>query len=79
MDRNDYALGGTSITSNNPSGWESIKIDLTDYVGQYVELRFVMEYNKFSLTLDFQWITTPCQDGISIISASVVNLHKPVQ
>ena len=53
VDRNDFALGGTSITPNNPSGWESIKIDLTDYVGQYVQLRFVMEYNKVQPPIGF--------------------------
>ena len=53
VDRNDFALGGTSITSNNPGGWESIKIDLTDYVGQYVQLRFVMEYNNVQPPISF--------------------------
>lgn len=42
---NDAALGGTSVTANNPSGWADIAIDLSDYVGRYVQLRFVMEHN----------------------------------
>ena len=41
----DYALGGTSISNFNPSGWASIKLDLSSYGGSYVELRFVLEYN----------------------------------
>ena len=40
------ALGGTSVSTNNPSGWADIAIDLTDYVGQWVQLRFVMEHNN---------------------------------
>tara|TARA_B100000459_G_scaffold91057_1_gene51386 strand:+ start:19191 stop:25088 length:5898 start_codon:yes stop_codon:yes gene_type:complete len=43
---NDYALGGTSISTFNPSGWASIKLDLSDYGGNYIELRFVLEYNN---------------------------------
>ena len=39
------ALGGTSVTTNNPNGWADIAIDLSDYVGQWVQLRFVMEHN----------------------------------
>ena len=42
---NDYALGGTSISAFNPSGWANVKIDLSDYGGNYIELRFVLEYN----------------------------------
>jgi len=45
---NDYALGGTSISAFNPSGWANIKIDLSDYGGNYIELRFVMEFNAVS-------------------------------
>jgi hypothetical protein len=39
------ALGGTSVTTNYPSGWSDIAIDLSEYVGQWVQLRFVMEHN----------------------------------
>ena len=42
---NEYALGGTSISGFNPSGWANIKLDLSTFAGNYIELRFVMEYN----------------------------------
>ena len=42
---NDYALAGTSISAFNQDGWSNVKIDLSDYGGNYIELRFVLEYN----------------------------------
>ncbi len=41
----DSALGGTSVSANNPSGWAEVAVDLSNYVGQWVQLRFVMEHN----------------------------------
>ena len=41
----DAALAGTSVNANNPSGWAEIAVDLSDYVGRYVQLRFVVEHN----------------------------------
>ena len=44
----DYALGGTSVSTGNPSGWANIAIDLIQYVGQYIQLRFVMDDNDIN-------------------------------
>jgi len=44
----DYALGGTSVGTNNPTGWANIAIDLIQYVGQYIQLRFVMDDNDIN-------------------------------
>jgi hypothetical protein len=41
----DAALAGTSVNANNPSGWAEVAVDLSDYVGRYVQLRFVVEHN----------------------------------
>ena len=45
---NDYALGGTSVSTQNPTGWGNIAIDLIQYVGQYIQLQFVLEDNDIS-------------------------------
>ena len=45
---NDYALGGTSVSTGNPTGWANIAIDLIQYVGQYIQLQFVLEDNDIS-------------------------------
>ncbi|MDG1556885.1 MAG: hypothetical protein P8Q98_03700 [Candidatus Poseidoniaceae archaeon] len=45
---NDYALGGTSVSTGNPTGWGNIAIDLIQYVGQYIQLQFVLEDNDIS-------------------------------
>ena len=39
-------LGGTSANPNNPNGWTNLAVDLDPYLGKYVQLRFVMEYNN---------------------------------
>ncbi|MDB2593709.1 hypothetical protein N9Y28_03320 [Euryarchaeota archaeon] len=41
----DGALGGTSTSASNPTGWGQIAFDLGPYMGQYVQIRFVMEDN----------------------------------
>jgi hypothetical protein len=46
----DYALGGTSVSGNNPSGWANVAIDIDQYVGQYVQFRFVLEDNDITGT-----------------------------
>ena len=45
---NDYALGGTSVSTGNPTGWGNIAIDLIQYVGQYIQLQFVLEDNDIT-------------------------------
>ena len=44
----DYALGGTSVSTGNPTGWANIAVDLIQYVGQYIQLRFVLDDNDIS-------------------------------
>ena len=44
----DYALGGTSVSAGNPTGWGTIAVDLIQYLGQYVQLRFVMDDNDIN-------------------------------
>ena len=44
----DYALGGTSVSAGNPTGWATIAVDLIQYLGQYVQLRFVMDDNDIN-------------------------------
>ena len=42
----DYVLAGNgSTTSNAPSGWSDIRIDLSTHAGRYVKLLFVHEVN----------------------------------
>ena len=60
---NDYALGGSSISTFNPSGWANIKIDLSDFGGQYVELRFVMEYNDVNAQSGYSILNTTSMPG----------------
>lgn len=40
----NYGLAGQSTTAQNPSGWTTIAVDLTDYIDQYVQIRFVMHH-----------------------------------
>ena len=40
-----YGLAGSSTTTQNPSGWNTLAINLNDYVGDYVQLRFVMVHS----------------------------------
>jgi hypothetical protein len=41
----DYAIAGKSTSVGNPSGWSNIAVDLIPYIGQYVQMRFVLEDN----------------------------------
>ena len=45
LNQNDQGFGGTSASPNNPSGWANVAINLENYLGKYVQLRFVMEHN----------------------------------
>ncbi len=40
----NYGLAGSSTTANNPSGWATVAVDLTDKIGDYVQIRFVMHH-----------------------------------
>ena len=40
----NWGLAGTSTTAQNPSGWATIAVDLTDYIDSYVQIRFVMDH-----------------------------------
>lgn len=40
----NYGLAGQSTTAQNPSGWTTVAVDLTDYIDQYVQIRFVMHH-----------------------------------
>ena len=46
----DYGLAGSSTSVSNPTGWANIAIDLIQYVGQYVQFRFIMEDNNIGGT-----------------------------
>ena len=43
-----WGLAGTSVTAQNPSGWANIAVDLTDYIDEYVQIRFVMHHTGSS-------------------------------
>ena len=59
----EYALGGTSISTFNPSGWANLKIDLSDYGGNYIELRFVLEYNDVNPSSTYPIFNTTSMPG----------------
>ena len=59
----EYALGGTSISTFNPSGWANLKIDLSDYGGNYIELRFVLEYNDVNPSSSYPIFNTTSMPG----------------
>ena len=40
----NYGLAGTSTTPQNPSGWITLEVDLTDFIDKYVQIRFVMHH-----------------------------------
>lgn len=46
--QNEYGLAGTSVSSTNPTGWATVAVDLTDFIGFHVQMRFVMEHNGLS-------------------------------
>ena len=60
---NDYALGGTSISTFNPDGWANVKLDLSDYGGNYIELRFVLEYNDVAASPGYTIDNTTSMPG----------------
>ena len=39
-----WGLAGSSTNAQNPSGWTTIAVDLTDYLDQYIQIRFVMQH-----------------------------------
>ena len=41
----NYGLAGSSTSAQNPSGWASIAVDLNFFIGDYVQIRFVLEHN----------------------------------
>ena len=59
----EYALGGTSISAFNPSGWANIKLDLSNYGGNYIELRFVLEYNDVAAGSGYTIYNTTSMPG----------------
>ena len=44
----DYGLAGKSTSALNPTGWADIGLDLKDYIGKYIQLRFVMEHQGYN-------------------------------
>ena len=40
----EWGLAGSSTTAQNPSGWSTLAVDLTDYIDEYVQIRFVMDH-----------------------------------
>ncbi len=44
----DYGLAGKSTSASNPTGWADIALDLKDYIGKYIQLRFVMEHQGYN-------------------------------
>ena len=59
----EYALGGTSISAFNPSGWANIKLDLSNYGGNYIQLRFVLEYNDVAAGSGYSIYNTTSMPG----------------
>ena len=50
----NFGLGGSSTSSSRPNGWGTLAVDLSDYIDQYVQIRFVMEHNPYAgNTLDW--------------------------
>ncbi|NCG43410.1 MAG: hypothetical protein GWO84_07735, partial [Euryarchaeota archaeon] len=47
IDDTEYGLAGKSTSASNPNGWADIALDLKDYVGKYIQLRFVMEHQGY--------------------------------
>ncbi len=44
----DYGLAGQSTSASNTNGWADIALNLTDFVGKYIQLRFVMEHQGYN-------------------------------
>ena len=39
-----WGIAGSSTTAQNPSGWANIAVNLDQYIGDYVQIRFVMDH-----------------------------------
>lgn len=46
----DGAFAGSSTGPANPNGWANVAVDLGPFVGQYIQIRFVMEDNNIAGT-----------------------------
>ncbi len=40
----EWGLAGSSTTAQNPSGWTNIAVDLSDFINEYVQIRFVLHH-----------------------------------
>ena len=40
----EWGLAGSSTSAQNPSGWLNLAIDLTEYIDEYVQIRFVLHH-----------------------------------
>ena len=40
----EWGLAGSSTTAQNPTGWTNLAVDLTDYIDEYVQIRFVLHH-----------------------------------
>ena len=41
----NYGLAGSSTYAQNPTGWATLAVDLNDFIGDYVQIRFILEHN----------------------------------
>lgn len=39
-----YGLAGSSTSAQNPTGWNTLAVDLNTYVDEYVQIRFIMQH-----------------------------------
>ncbi|MGB1766934.1 MAG: hypothetical protein ACPHJE_06180, partial [Poseidonia sp.] len=44
-----WGLAGSSTTAQNPTGWTTIAVDLTDFIDEYIQIRFVMHHTARGL------------------------------
>ncbi|MEC7350988.1 MAG: hypothetical protein VYA29_03940, partial [Candidatus Thermoplasmatota archaeon] len=40
----EWGLAGSSTTAQNPTGWTNLAVDLTDYIDESVQIRFVLHH-----------------------------------
>jgi len=45
----NWGLAGSSTTAQNPTGWATIAVDLTDFIDEYIQIRFVMHHTARGL------------------------------
>ena len=50
LGQGDYGLAGSSTSVSNPTGWANVAVDLYQYIGQYIQFRFIMEDNNIGGT-----------------------------